>query len=110
MQRIEYATLELARAAGLHVSGTRMDSVGKAEALLLLRFDREWDPPANAYARHGLVSGLTVLDAGDCYSGRDRWSYLLPADEIRCWSVRPDADMAGSVSPNGVLRDGHQQR
>ena len=92
MQRIEYATLELARAAGLQVCGTRMESVGKAEALMLLRFDREWNSDANAYARHGLVSGLTVLDAEDGYTGRDRWSYLLLADEIRRWSVKPDAD------------------
>ena len=68
-----------------------MESVGKAEALLL-RFDREWMPDANAYARHGLVSGLTVLDAEDGYTDRDRWSYLLLADEIRRWSVKPDAD------------------
>ncbi len=92
MQRIEYATLELARAAGLYVCGTRMESVGKAEALLLLRFDREWNPDAKSYARHGLVSGLTVLDAEDGYTGRDRWSYLLLADEIRRWSVKPDVD------------------
>lgn len=92
MQRIEYATLELARAAGLHVCSTRMESVGKAEALMLLRFDREWNPDANAWARFGLVSGLTVLDADDGYTGRDRWSYLLLADEIRRWSVKPDAD------------------
>jgi serine/threonine-protein kinase HipA len=92
MQRIEYATLELARAAGLQVCGTRMESVGKAEALMLLRFDREWMPDDNAYARHGLVSGLTGLDAEDGYTGRDRWSYLLLADEIRRWSVKPDAD------------------
>ncbi|OIN92199.1 MAG: hypothetical protein AUJ20_08555 [Comamonadaceae bacterium CG1_02_60_18] len=92
MQRVEYATLELARAAGLQVCGTRMASVGKAEALMLLRFDREWNPDANAYARHGLVSGLTVLDAEDGYTGRERWSYLLLADEIRRWSAKPDAD------------------
>ena len=92
MQRIEYATLELARAAGLQVCNTRMESLGKAEALMLLRFDREWNPDANAYARYGLVSGLTVLDAEDGDTGRDRWSYLLLADEIRRWSVKPDAD------------------
>ena len=92
MQRIEYATLELARAADLQVCGTRMESVGKAEALMLLRFDREWNPDDNSYARYGLVSGLTVLDAEDGYSGRDRWSYMLLADEIRRWSVKPDAD------------------
>lgn len=44
MQRIEYATLELARAAGLQVCGTRMESVGKAEALMLLRFDYDIVP------------------------------------------------------------------
>jgi serine/threonine-protein kinase HipA len=92
MQRIEYATLELARAAGLWVCDTRIESVGKADALMLLRFDREWNPDANDYARHGLVSGLTVLDAEDGYTGRDRWSYLLLADEIRRWSVKPDVD------------------
>lgn len=92
MQRIEYATLELARAAGLHVCGTRLEPIGKAEALMLLRFDREWNPDAQAYARHGLVSGLTVLDAEDGYTGRERWSYRLLADELRRWSVKPDED------------------
>lgn len=92
MQRIEYATLELARAAGLRVCGARLETVGKAEALLLLRFDREWNPDAQAYARHGLVSGLTVLDAEDGYTGRERWSYRLLADELRRWSIKPDED------------------
>lgn len=92
MQRIEYATLELARAVGLKVCGARLESVGNSEALMLLRFDREWNPDAKAYARHGLVSGLTVLDAEDGYTGRSRWSYLLLADELRRWSVKPDAD------------------
>jgi serine/threonine-protein kinase HipA len=92
MQRIEYATLELARAAGLHVCGTRIESVGKVEALMLLRFDREWNPDTGAYARHGLASGLTVLNAEDGIRGRERWSYLLLADEVRRWSTKPDAD------------------
>lgn len=92
MQRIEYATLELARTAGLRVCGTRLETVGKAEALMLLRFDREWNLDAQAYARHGLVSGLTVLDADDGYSGRERWSYRLLADELRRWSAEPDED------------------
>nr|WP_315848144.1 HipA domain-containing protein [uncultured Rhodoferax sp.] len=92
MQRIEYATLELARLAGVNVCGTRLEKVGNAEALLLLRFDRQWNEDAKAYVRHGLVSGLTVLDAEDGYSGRERWSYLLLADELRRWSVKPDAD------------------
>lgn len=92
MQRIEYATLELARAAGLHVCGTRLERVGKRDALMLLRFDREWNADANAYWRHGLVSGLTVLDAEDGYLGRERWSYPLLADELRRWSAKSNQD------------------
>ena len=51
-----------AHPAGLQVCRTRMKSVGKAEALMLLRFDREWNPDANVYARHAMVSALTVMD------------------------------------------------
>lgn len=91
-QRIEYATLELARAAGLNVCSTRIEKVGARDALMLRRFDREWNPDAKAYARYGLVSGLTVLDAEDGYTGRERWSYLLLADELRRWSSEPDED------------------
>jgi serine/threonine-protein kinase HipA len=46
MQRIEYAALELARAAGLRVCGTRLQPVGSREVLMLERFDREWNPQA----------------------------------------------------------------
>jgi len=88
MQRIECATLELARAAGLRVCGTRLEPVGDREVLMLDRFDREWNPEANAYWRYGLVSGLTVLDSEDGHLGRERWSYLLLADELRRWSVK----------------------
>lgn len=92
VQRIEYATLELARAAGLRVCGTRLERVGNRDALLLERFDREWNPDAGAYRRFALVSGLTVLDADDGYLGRERWSYLLLADELRRWSIRSAED------------------
>lgn len=88
MQRIEYATLELARAAGLHVCSTRLLPVGDANVLMLERFDRTWHPEAKAHLRHGLVSALTVLDAEDGHFGRGRWSYLLLADELRRWSSR----------------------
>jgi serine/threonine-protein kinase HipA len=92
MQRIEYATLELAREAGLHVCGTRLERVGSKDALMLERFDREWNSDAKAYLRDGLISGLTVLDADDGYGGRARWSYLLLADELRRWSRKADDD------------------
>ncbi len=92
MQRIEYATLELARAAGLRVCATRLERVGERNALMLDRFDREWNPDAGAYWRYGLVSGLTVIDAEDGYQGRERWSYPLLADELRRWSVKSNDD------------------
>ena len=92
MQRIEYATLELARSVGLDVCSTRIEKLGNRDALMLERFDRQWNPEAKAYVRFGLVSGLTVLDAEDTYLGRDRWSYLLLADELRRWSSRPEQD------------------
>lgn len=92
MQRIEYATLELARAAGIRVCGTRLEKVGAREALLLERFDREWDSENAGYLRHGFISGLTVIDAEDGYLGRERWSYLLLADELRRWSVKNEED------------------
>ena len=92
MQRIEFATLELARAVGLRVCGARLHAVGSLDCLLLERFDREWNPVRKSYFRHGLLSGLTVLDAEDGYLGRERWSYLLLADELRRWSIKPDED------------------
>ncbi len=71
VQRIEYATLELARAAGLRVCQARLERVGfrddMCDVLMLGRFDREWNVQAKTYVRHGLVSGLTVLDAEDGY-------------------------------------------
>ena len=92
MQRIECATLELARAAGLRVCATRIERVGERDALMLERFDRQWNPDANAYRRYGLVSGLTAIDAEDGHLGRDRWSYPLLADELRRWSVKSNDD------------------
>ena len=92
MQRIEFATLSLAREAGLNVCGTRLEQVGDLDVLMLERFDRVWNADANTYARYGLVSGLTVVDAEDGWLDRERWSYLLLADELRRWSAEPDED------------------
>lgn len=92
MQRIEFATLELARLAGLNVCATRIEQVASQDVLMLERFDRVWHPEVAQYERFGLVSGLTVLDAEDGYLGRERWSYLLLADELRRWSSNPRDD------------------
>ena len=92
LQRIEYATLELARRCGLSVTQARLQAVGDGDVLMLQRFDREFTD--KGYLRFGLVSGLTVLDCGDSHLDRERWSYPLLADNLRRWSDRPEADCA----------------
>jgi serine/threonine-protein kinase HipA len=90
LQRIEFATLELARRCGMNVTQSRLQAVGADDVLMLERFDREY--AGNGYLCFGLVSGLTVLDAGDSHLNRERWSYPLLADNLRRWSGKPEAD------------------
>ncbi len=92
LQRIEYATLDLARRCGLNVTQARLQAVGDSDVLMLQRFDREHT--GKGYLRFGLVSGLTVLDCDDSYLDRQRWSYPLLADNLRRWSDKPVADCA----------------
>ncbi len=66
----------------------RLQSVGHGDVLMLQRFD--WEYAEGGYSCFGLVSGLTVLDCGDSHVDRDRWSYLLLADNLR--SDKPEAD------------------
>ena len=92
LQRVEFATLDLAKRCGLNVTQARLQSVGQSDVLMLQRFDREHTE--GGYLRFGLVSGLTVLDCGDSHLDRDRWSYPLLADNLRRWSDKPEADCA----------------
>ena len=92
LQRVEFATLDLARRCGLNVTQARLQSVGESDVLMLRRFDR--DHTDTGYLRFGLVSGLTVLDCGDSHLDRERWSYPLLADNLRRWSDKPEADCA----------------
>lgn len=81
LQRVEFATLDLARRCGLNVAQARLQSVGSNDVLMLRRFDREHTE--DGYLRFGLVSGLTVLDCGDSHLDRERWSYdLVPTPVI----------------------------
>ena len=90
LQRVEYATLELARRCGITVCNARLESVAGHEALMVERFDRE--RKEGGYLRFGLVSGLTMLDCEDSHVDRERWSYPLLADELRRWSDKPDGN------------------
>ncbi len=92
LQRVEYATLELARRCGITVCNTRLQSVAKQDVLMVERFDREYAD--GGYLRFGLVSALTLLGCEDSHLDRERWSYLLLADQLRRWSEKPDADRA----------------
>ncbi len=96
LQRIEFATLDLARRCGLNVTQARLQTVGDGDVLMLQRFDREYCETRTdkGYLRFGLVSGLTVLDCGDSPLDRERWSYPLLADNLRRWSDKPEADCA----------------
>lgn len=58
--QVEFATLQMAKAAGLNVPDTRLEDVGEARpALLVARFDRE--PVVGGYARRHFLSALTLL-------------------------------------------------
>lgn len=92
LQRVEYATLDLARRCGLSTCQARLQDIGGRDVLMLERFDRQ--RTQQGYLRLGFVSALTLLDAGDDYLSRDRWSYLLLADQLRRWSSRPQQDCA----------------
>ncbi|MEX2240046.1 MAG: HipA domain-containing protein [Burkholderiales bacterium] len=90
LQRVEFATLELARRCGITACNARLESIGGRDVLLVERFDRE--RTEGGYLRYGAVSGLTLLDADDSYLDRERWSYPLLADELRRWSEKSDED------------------
>lgn len=92
LQRVELATLELARRCGLSTCKAQLQNVGGRDVLMLERFDRRRAGPG--YFHLGLVSALTVLDAEDSPLSRDRWSYPLLADHLRRWSSRPRQDCA----------------
>ena len=81
--RIEYATLELARRAGIDVPDTKIVSVGGHDVLMVKRFDRQRSQAGEI--RFGFASAMTVLRSEQALLDRDRWSYLDLADYLRRW-------------------------
>jgi len=90
--RTEHAMLVLARACGIHSAESRIVTVGDRDVLLVKRFDRE--KTQSGYLRARMVSGLTLLRAEDTHRDRDRWSYVLLAEELRRVSANPRQDAA----------------
>jgi serine/threonine-protein kinase HipA len=66
-------------------------SAADRDVLLVRRFDRE--KVEGGYRRARMVSALTLLGADDSPSSRERWSYVLLAEELRraCATPRREA-------------------
>jgi serine/threonine-protein kinase HipA len=79
--RVEHAMLQLGRACGLTTAESRVESIGGRDVVLVKRFDRE--KVEGGYQRARMVSALTLLRAEDTFRSRDKWSYVLLAEELR---------------------------
>ncbi len=88
--RVEHAMLKLARECGIDAAESRLVTVGGRDVLLVRRFDRQ--RTAAGYMRARMISGLTVLRADESPTTRDRWSYVLMAEELRRMVSEPKAD------------------
>lgn len=89
--RVEYGLMTLAKQCGIRTASSRVENVGGRDVLLVRRFDRK--RADQGFYRHRMVSALTALRADSSATGRDRWSYLLFADEIRRASVAARKDL-----------------
>ena len=79
--RVEHTMLILARACGLTTAESRVVEVAGRDVLLVKRFDRE--KTQAGYLRARMISTLTLLRTEDTYQSRDKWSYVLLAEEVR---------------------------
>jgi serine/threonine-protein kinase HipA len=82
--------LVLARECGLCAADSRVTRLAGRDVLLVKRFDRE--PHQDGYRRARMMSALTLLRTGDSYQERERWSYVLFAEELRRLSHQPRVD------------------
>jgi serine/threonine-protein kinase HipA len=79
--RVERAMLELAKTCGITVATSRVETIAGKDVLLVKRFDRE--KTGKGYTKARMISGLTLLRAEEVPEARDRWSYVLMAEELR---------------------------
>jgi serine/threonine-protein kinase HipA len=90
--RVEHAMLELARNCGINAARSRIENIGGKDVLLAQRFDRE--KTSKGYVRARMISGLTLLRAEESPLKRNRWSYVLMAEELRRVVAEPKRDAA----------------
>jgi len=89
--RVEHAYLQLAKVCHLNVADSKIINIAGKDVLLVRRFDRDY--AETGYLRHRMISALTLLQAEESPLAREKWSYLLLADEIRRTSHQPKADL-----------------
>ncbi len=82
--------LVLARACGIETAESKITAIGDRDVLLVKRFDRE--RTEYGYRRARMISGLTVLRTEDTHQHRERWSYVLMAEELRRICAHPQQD------------------
>jgi serine/threonine-protein kinase HipA len=88
--RVEHAMLELAKSCGISVAASRIETIAGKDVLLIKRFDRE--KTERGYTKSRMISGLTLLRAEESAEMRDRWSYVLMAEELRRVVKEPKRD------------------
>ena len=88
--RVEHSMLVLGRECGLQTAESKVTSIGDRDVLLVKRFDRQ--KTNNSYRRARMLSALTLLRAEDTHQDRDKWSYVLLAEELRRISAQPKTD------------------
>jgi len=89
-ERVEDAMLRLARQCGIRAAESRVERIGGKDVLLVKRFDRA--RAGDTYTRSRMISSLTVLRADDSATARERWSYILLAEEMRRVVADPKGD------------------
>lgn len=85
--RVEHSMLTLARSCDIAVADSRVIDVGGRDVLMVRRFDRV--KAKGGYLRGRMMSALTLLRADDAHDTRDRWSYVLLAEELRRVTAEP---------------------
>jgi serine/threonine-protein kinase HipA len=88
--RVEHAMLTLGKLSGLDVADSKLVSVAGKDVLLVQRFDRE--KMIDGYTRARMISALTLLRASESYQERERWSYIILAEELRRVVSDPKGD------------------
>jgi serine/threonine-protein kinase HipA len=86
----EYAMLQLGHDCGLNVAESKITSIGGKDVLLIKRFDRKHT--GDGYLRHRMISAMTILRTDDDYTHRNKWSYIVLAEELRRFSASPKED------------------